>query len=73
MDISKIEITPERYHKLLSRGKEIFRSIGSEVNVLSDVYARDVEEWRRESDFNEMCIALAILEEKIKRPSGNSA
>ncbi len=65
-EIIRCDETIEHYYKLLERGKNIFREIGGEINVISNKHVeRGKMEWRRESDFNEMCIALAILEERL--------
>lgn len=56
-------MTKEEYTKLLREGQNIFMKISKELNPISDTYIREEKgSFRREIDFNEMCIALALAQ-----------
>lgn len=55
------------YVKLLRRGRELFGRIGDELNVISREHIRtNPEMFRREEDHDELCVALALLEQRIE-------
>lgn len=54
------------YKKLLKEGEEIFKEIVNDLNRISDKSIRvNKELWRREEDFKEICIALALAKQHI--------
>jgi len=53
--------------KLLARGEELIWTVLKKLNKIS-VYEEEIrtpEEWRRESDMNEMLICLALFEQYL--------
>lgn len=48
--------------ELEKRGKQIIKLVLPTINEIKDA-VRPYDEYRRESDFREMCIALALFEE----------
>lgn len=63
-------MTEKEYQELLNRGREIFRVVGGSINVIGNehIWSR-TREYRRKSDFDEMCIALAVFEKTMLKES----
>lgn len=64
------EAMSEDRKQLLTIGKRLFGDIGDDLNALD---ARPAEEFRRESDFEEICIALALHSQKDPRYASPAA
>lgn len=61
-----IDSSKDRYDMLLDRGKRIFGFLTNELNEISERNIRlSPDDFRREIDFNEICIALALFEEGL--------
>jgi hypothetical protein len=58
-------MTSQERQRLLKRGKQLLHKILKQLNALD---ARPVDEYRRESDLEEICIALALQDEA--KPNG---
>ena len=51
--------------KLESRGQRLFELIADELSALSKDVRGDT--YRRQEDFRELCIALALLEDRLNK------
>lgn len=59
-------MTQSDYKKLSKRGQQLFGLIAARLNTTSDKYIRKSDQdFRREVDFSELCLALALLEERL--------
>jgi hypothetical protein len=56
----------KRYQEYLARGTQILQSILPELNKLSEQHTRKDNTFRREEDFNEIAVALALYDDRIE-------
>jgi len=66
LDLRVVKITTEvvlmEYDELLTKGAKLFELIGGELNKLSEAHIRkEREQYRRNEDFLEICIALVLF------------
>ena len=62
-----LQIEQELFQELKADGQKILAQLIPELNAISDVHIRKTKDlYRREEDFNEMCILLALLKMKVK-------
>lgn len=63
-----MKLTKEEYQELFQEGLPMFAKLCGNLNQISDdhIRLRSEDNWRREEDYKEICVALALNARKIR-------
>ena len=58
-----MKVTDQNYRKLLTEGRHLIDKILPDLNTISHIFIRfNHKKYRRQEDFDEICVALALLQ-----------